>query len=98
MEDVGKHDFRERIKLIGQVYREFSTNKNQFIRKIISGEFWFELKNPELPEMDQVVDGVVKDLLKTINTKITPRKYRCRVRIGKSSNIYVFRDLDFITK
>ena len=90
LQDIEKEDFRIQLMAVGRIYREKMGKKNEFYRKILNGTEFLELKKMEIPDSS---DTLMSIALSRINRNLQPKKYRCRVHIGASSNIYVFREI-----
>jgi hypothetical protein len=89
MSEINKEDVRQGITALGASHGRKNDQK-KFFSEIISGSFKLELKNWSKPEN---VEPNLKDIFDQISSNIIQKKYRCRVRLGISGNVYIFREV-----
>jgi len=93
MVDLDKLDFRQKLIALGSSYSQLSTKKDDFIKEIISGEYKIRVRQMDMPDKMNIQDPMLMDLLNQVRPNITPKEYRCRVRVTRSGNLYLFREL-----
>jgi hypothetical protein len=81
---------------LGCALSQKETDRVQFFNEILSGAFTFKLENWEVPDLESVDDEISINLIKKTNPNIKPRRYRCKVRVTKSGNIYGYREIEDI--
>ncbi|MCX6250548.1 MAG: B12-binding domain-containing radical SAM protein [Bacteroidetes bacterium] len=93
MSDMSRDDVLQGIGALGRSYMH-RKEMNVFFSDIISGKFSFELKNqPKPDDSDKNNEPMVQAIIDKIKPNIIPRRYRCRVRLGLSGNVYIFREI-----
>jgi hypothetical protein len=96
--DIQREDPRQYAIALGSVYSRDQKYSKDLIREILAGEFTFKLENWEVPDLRNIQDKIIVDLLKKVNPNIKPKRYLCKVRVTKSCNIYGYRELEDINQ
>lgn len=92
--DIAKMDAIQGLMQIGRKASNWTTeNILQYINGLLSGENSLELQKWEYPDVDPKSLDQLGISLKKNNSSLIPKKYFCKVRISKSGNIYVYRDI-----
>jgi len=90
--DMREEDFRQSQWASIMLKPNRIADKVKFINDYISGEKMLQLKLSDFPPI-QNSDETLSSLFKLINQSLLERKYQCKLHIGKSGNIYVFREI-----
>jgi len=93
MSAISKEDFRQGLMCVGQLSSLLPNNWLEFINDLLSDRDSLKLADFGSPIIDPDDDVLISDLLNRINRNIIPKKYICKLRISKSRNIYVFREI-----
>lgn len=92
--DVSKIDVMQGLLQIEQIKDNWTTDKIlQYINGFLSGKNSLELRKWEYPDVDTKSLDQLGIALRKNNSSLIPKKYFCKVRISKSNNIYVYRDI-----
>lgn len=92
--DVSKIDVMQGLLQIEQIKDNWTTDKIlQYINGFLSGKNSLELRKWEYPDVDAKSLDQLGIALRKNNSSLNLKKYFCKVRISKSNNIYVYRDI-----
>jgi radical SAM superfamily enzyme YgiQ (UPF0313 family) len=92
MSDISRDDVLQGTEALGaSVLRR--NHRKEFFSEIVCGNFSFEVKDRPKPEKSE--EPMIQAILDKIKPNLVPRKYRCRVRLGRSGNVYIFRELQY---
>jgi radical SAM superfamily enzyme YgiQ (UPF0313 family) len=89
MAEMNKQDFRQGLTALGASLSH-RTNSEKFLSEIISGNYMLRLENWEKPVTD---DPWLKPIFENISSNLIDKSYRCKIRIGRSGNVYLFREI-----
>jgi radical SAM superfamily enzyme YgiQ (UPF0313 family) len=90
LQNIEKEDFRIRLLAEGHIYRATHEKKNELYKNFIDGSESLTLQKWDIPDTN---DPLISNTLGWINRNLQPKKYRCKVNVGVSSNIYVYREV-----
>ena len=68
-------------------------NVFQYVNGLLSCENCLKLQKWEYPPMDLATADELSIKLRKNNENVSLQKYYCKVRISKSGNIYVYREI-----
>lgn len=85
--EIHSIDFFESMKTLGKRFsdRELIQNTDEYLRKILNQEYFFSVTKKESSELT-IENMKIRQSTKDI-------KYFCKIRIGKSGNVYVYREI-----
>lgn len=91
--EINLEDVTQYFIKVGELHREFLTEevKDNYFKTIISGEYSYKLEKWDYDDSNTDPKYKVRR-----NPNLKPKLYHCRVRVSKSGNIYVFRDIELI--
>ncbi len=94
MYDIQDEDFSQGLMISGHIFSLNSSKRSyvKYMSEAISGKFYFELKKTHF-ESDEIDVGLKKPVKVRVNLNLVPKRYYCKIRLSKSGNIYVYRDI-----
>lgn len=88
LKDIASEDVRDYLRELGKTARHMKDK--EFFSDLISGQMVYELRPTEKPEK---TEPYFERILAGVDPNRRAKKYRCRVRIGTSGNVYIYREI-----
>jgi radical SAM superfamily enzyme YgiQ (UPF0313 family) len=92
--EIGSEDAIQLLMITGELFQKNYSKESQlkFMAEILNGKYYFELRKfPNRP--DELDMGMQKPIKIRLNPDLIPKRYYCKVRLSKSNNIYILRDI-----
>lgn len=92
--DIEKEDFRQSLISLGRTLEDLTVpGRRKLINDFLTGKECLEIKTLGFNNEEPVTDIMIKELLSRINKNLLPRKYKLKIRVSVSGNLYVYRDI-----